>query len=294
MSPVMSIPFAMAHKPDLQESSDYAAFLVCGGRCHAESSDYAAFLVCGGRCHAECEARHLDPVEQTRFQSDSKFVYPKKPRLMITASPDMGPTASTWAFNAVRLLFRQAGEACDSYWIRRLPKEKLQARKASKANVLVKTHELEISAEELKELLPMFTHVLVSVRKGHQSDPDWEKLASLAVRFEQVVVDEDKEGKTGSLTVLRSIASHLGLQGLSDFDLRVIDNELMTLPIPPMGSDPISKLWHHQRRGGRQRPERPKRARTEEQTISLQEAEAASDAASVHPSSEAAAAAEGT
>ena len=60
----------------------------------------------------------------------------------------MGRTASTWVFNAVRLLYRQAQIKCDSYWIRQLTKEKLQQRReiaavngTPPAVVLIKTHE---------------------------------------------------------------------------------------------------------------------------------------------------------
>eukprot|EP00438_Fugacium_kawagutii_P003868 Skav215217 [mRNA] locus=scaffold341:90880:104317:+ [translate_table: standard] len=66
---------------------------------------------------AHGEGRHLDNVEQRRFYT-AEFRYPSAPSLVITASRDGKRCASTWAFNAVRLLFRQAKEACDSYWLR--------------------------------------------------------------------------------------------------------------------------------------------------------------------------------
>ena len=81
---------------------------------------------------AECEHCHLDEVEESRFQDETRFRVPSPEtrKLVITASRDMGRTASTWVFNAVRLLFRQAGESCDPYWIRQLTKEKLFERLA--------------------------------------------------------------------------------------------------------------------------------------------------------------------
>ena len=42
--------------------------------------------VTGGFCHEECEARHLDPVEQTRWDPTSGFQYPAKPLVVITVS----------------------------------------------------------------------------------------------------------------------------------------------------------------------------------------------------------------
>lgn len=62
--------------------------------------------------------------------------YPDRPRVVIAASRDMSRTASTWAYNAVRLLYRHAKEACDSYWMRQLSREKLEARMRTGAHVL--------------------------------------------------------------------------------------------------------------------------------------------------------------
>ena len=93
------------------------------------------------QCHSECECRHLDAVERSRFDEGSGFRYPARQSLVVTASRDGSHTASTWAFNAVRLLFRQARLACDSYWVRRLTKEKLERRMATGTHVVVKTHE---------------------------------------------------------------------------------------------------------------------------------------------------------
>eukprot|EP00457_Paulinella_chromatophora_P009178 gb/GEZN01009234.1/.p1 GENE.gb/GEZN01009234.1/~~gb/GEZN01009234.1/.p1 ORF type:complete len:283 (-),score=26.99 gb/GEZN01009234.1/:416-1264(-) len=212
----------------------------------------------GKGCSSECEGRHLDLVELLRFKEGSAFHYPKKPSLVITASPDMGRTASTWAYNAVRLLYRQAGEACDSYWIRSLSKAKLEQRLQTGAHVVVKTHEQGMSSDEFGKLAPMFTNVVVSVRKGFPSDPMWMKAATFTAPFEQVVVDEEKQGKPGALTVLRRLAQHIGIIGLSDSDFKAVDCALMTLPMPRGGSDPVSKLWYfHSRRGGRAMPEAP-------------------------------------
>ena len=57
---------------------------------------FPASLDCGQTCHnPECEKRHLDAVEKRRWVEDAGFTYPKKPSVVITASRDMGRTAST-------------------------------------------------------------------------------------------------------------------------------------------------------------------------------------------------------
>ena len=40
--------------------------------------------VTGSFCHEECEARHLDPVERTRWDEAAGFHYPAKPLVVIT------------------------------------------------------------------------------------------------------------------------------------------------------------------------------------------------------------------
>ena len=219
----------------------------------------------GGRCaESECEHCHLDDVEETRFARPTQYRVPKPERraLVITASRDMGRTASTWVFNAVRLLFRQAGEACDAYWVRQLSREKLFERLAGRnAHVLVKTHEwaagethMPISPERFEAIRPLFTHVVCSVREGFPPDPNWMRVATHVTNFEEIVVSDG----SGALRVLRGLAEHLGLDGLTDHDLRWVDYRLMTLEIPAHGDVRVSKMWSfHRRRGGRAPPQRP-------------------------------------
>lgn len=214
----------------------------------------------GTRCHSECEARHLDSVEQTRFDKAAGFRYPKKPSVVITASRDMGRTASTWVFNAVRLLFRQGREACDSYWMRRLTPEKIEHRLSTGAHVLLKTHEWtgEISPADFKKVAPMFTHVVVSVREGFPPDPAWMDVATHVIHFEDIVAHDKSGQKIGAVSVLRNLAEHLGITSLSDHDLSVVDYELMTMKMPASGCDQTTKLWpFHARRGGRPQPSAP-------------------------------------
>ncbi|CAK0826773.1 unnamed protein product [Prorocentrum cordatum] len=217
-----------------------------------EDPPYQGPLDCRPDCrNPECEARHLDVVERQRWNPEAGFRYPREPKLVVTASRDMGRTASTWVFNAVRLLFRQAHEACDSYWIRALSPQRLRQRMATGAHVLVKTHEWtdNITEEQFRAVAPLFTHVVVSIRDGFPPDPDWMKVATHVTRFEDIVAHDGGGRSIGALTVLRSLADHLGLEGLSDADLRAVDSELMHLPIP---GDQTTKFWSfHARRGGR-------------------------------------------
>ncbi|CAE7340608.1 unnamed protein product, partial [Symbiodinium sp. KB8] len=119
----------------------------------------------GTGCHSECECRHLDVIERQRWDANAGFRYPKRPSLVITASRDGQHCASTWAFNAVRLLFRQAKESCDSYWMRHVTREKLQRRLVTGAHVVVKTHEWKGSVEAFEDLKKMLSHVVLSVRE---------------------------------------------------------------------------------------------------------------------------------
>ncbi|CAE7944484.1 unnamed protein product, partial [Symbiodinium sp. KB8] len=177
---------------------------------------------------------HLDPIEQRRFAEGSGFRYPDRPHVVITASRDMGRTASTWVFNATRLLFRQAKEACDSYWMRCLDRSKIQHRLETGAHVVIKTHEWtgEMSKASFDEVSPLFTHVIVSVRQGFAEDPAWMKVATHVIHFEELVAyDKDHPedpAKIGAISVLRKLANHLGLSSLTEHDLRCVDYDLMT------------------------------------------------------------------
>lgn len=228
--------------------------------CHGQGSK-----VTGSFCHEECEARHLDPVERTRWDEAAGFHYPAKPLVVITASRDMSRTASTWAFNAVRLLFRQAKEACDSYWIRQLSRGKLEKRLETGAHVVVKTHEWTglISPKTFDDAKELFSHVVVSVRENFDADPAWMNVATHLIHFEELVAyDKANPGdvsKIGALSVLRKLADHLGLTSLTDHDLKVVDYELMALPIPSWGCDQVTKHWpFHKRKGGRPMPPDPR------------------------------------
>mmetsp|Transcript_37977 Transcript_37977/g.80418 ORF Transcript_37977/g.80418 Transcript_37977/m.80418 type:complete len:339 (+) Transcript_37977:82-1098(+) len=222
--------------------------------CHGNGS-----VVTGRRCHSECEARHLDEAESKRFEDGTGFMYPEKPRIIIAASRDMSRTASTWAYNAIRLLYRQAKVACDSYWIRTLTKEKLEKRLETGANVLIKTHEWTdmTRPEKFEKITPLFSNVVVSVRNGFDPDPDWIKYATYQIHFEDIVAKTPADGLT-AVGVLKELAEHLGIEGLTEYDYKIVDYDLNTLPIPAYGVDQTTKHWFfHARRGGRATPEKP-------------------------------------
>ena len=194
----------------------------------------------------ECELRHLDVLEREILQVNNKKQQQQK--LIVTASRDMGRTASTWVFNAVRLLCRQAHVQCDSYWIRCLSADKLRERMQAAAHVvLIKTHEWTdyLTQAQFDQLIPMFTHVIVSVREGFQPDPAWMNVATHVVHYEDIV------DSARVLSVLGGLAQHLDI-ALNGHELRQVDHQLMALPIP---GDQSSKFWSfHARRGGRSQP----------------------------------------
>jgi len=220
--------------------------------CHGTGCD-----ITGTHCHAECECRHLDNIERLRFQGAS-FRYPVKQDLVLCTSPDGHGTASTWLFNAVRVLYRQAYEACDSYWIRRLSKQKLLSRLVSGAHVVIKTHEWtpHIKKEEFWDLLPLASHIIYSRREGRKDDPAWMSVATLNISYDNIVATElVGNTETGAVFVLKTIAAHLGIRNLADFDFQAVDRELMSLPVPRGGCNQTTKFWpHHGRRGGRAAP----------------------------------------
>jgi hypothetical protein len=103
------------------------------------------------------------------------------------------------------------------------------------------------------KLWPLLTHVVVSVRDGFSPDQNWLQCATHVIHVENIVDPESVK------TVLRDLADYLGIsQSLSDDDIHKVDYNLMTLPTPEHGSDPITKLWFfHDRKGGRKAPEGP-------------------------------------
>ena len=103
----------------------------------------------GSFCHAECELRHRDNIETSlRRDRDNPAVQShvqpyRHSNVVICAAPER--SGSTWLYNAIRLLYRDFGMICDSYWIHALRKDKIEERlhEAERVGgiVLIKTHE---------------------------------------------------------------------------------------------------------------------------------------------------------
>lgn len=249
--------------------------------CSSKSPSFRLDCPAGLRCKDyECELLHLDEVEQAQQQQQQRqpantACAAQSPLVVVTASPDMGRTASTWVFNAVRLLYRAAAEAaanhhgqppccCDSYWIRALSADKIQQRRKRRRHnnnlhvVLIKTHEWTpyVEPERFRnDILPLLDRIIVSLRAGFAIDPAWLDVATHVVQYEHIVADNSNGNmQMGALRVLRDLAGHLDIPDhtLSDEAIRRVDYQLMTLPIP---GNQATKFWSfHARRGGRAVP----------------------------------------
>lgn len=211
---------------------------------------YVLGIDCSGTdCHEECERRHLDASEQQRGQwpvlSDN--------HLILCAGPER--SGSTWLYNAIRLLYLEARVPCDSYWMARLSREKLEQRLAARppAMVLVKTHEWQPGYNEFVHLAKyvVLTHrdlrgVIASYRrvKWEVAIPDayvsehleWCKRSTLDLAYEDIM----RQGKE----VLRTLASHLQLE-LGEENLTKVHAMLRDLKRSHSGNAvcQVTKLW---------------------------------------------------
>eukprot|EP00927_Polykrikos_kofoidii_P028640 TRINITY_DN24958_c0_g1_i1.p1 TRINITY_DN24958_c0_g1~~TRINITY_DN24958_c0_g1_i1.p1 ORF type:complete len:446 (+),score=34.97 TRINITY_DN24958_c0_g1_i1:227-1564(+) len=210
-------------------------------------------------CHDECECRHLDHIERQRFWgSAGGWCWPRQGLLTIIAG--IQRSGSTWLFNAVRLLYRQARVACDSYWLRILTEGKLERRLQTGAHVVVKTHDHWNWYDEL--IAKRASAVLLAHRdlRGIQASMhrlgwisprgdvppvfianhmSWHDLATLDIAYEDMVRDD--------VAQLRIVATHIGLNRLGDEDLRQVSAELKVLRAPPRGINQTTKVLHGHR-----------------------------------------------
>ncbi|CAE7398762.1 unnamed protein product, partial [Symbiodinium pilosum] len=179
---------------------------------------YVMGIDCTGTdCHEECERRHLDSLEQQR----GTWPQLSESLLILCAGPER--SGSTWLYNAVRLLHLEAKVPCDSYWMAKLTREKLEQRIGARppAVVLVKTHEWHQGYDDFVSLAKyvVLTHrdlrgVVASYRriKWEVAIPDayvsehleWCRRATLDLAYEDIM-------RRGS-EVLRELAQHLNLQ----------------------------------------------------------------------------------
>lgn len=227
----------------------------------------------------ECEFRHLDAEEQQLRRTASEASHHtctyssrnEAPKVIITASRDMGRSASTWVFNAVRLLLLHAGVFCDSYWIRDLTAEKIQERIQSATDnhssvILIKTHEYTRNNDIFHQhIRPFLSNIIVSVREGFQPDQLWMEQATHIIPYEEIVIPNPTyDASIGAMAVLQNLANHLRIS-TSYEQLCQTDYQLMTLPIPGNQS---TKFWSfHGRRGGRSVPNPPPQKQTSSQQV---------------------------
>lgn len=228
----------------------------------------------------ECELRHLDAEEQQLRRTASEASHHtctyssrnEAPKVIITASRDMGRSASTWVFNAVRLLMLHAGVLCDSYWIRDLTAEKIQERIQSatdnhSAVILIKTHNYTSDNHEIfyRKILPLLSNIIVSVRRGFEPDLFWMEHVTHVVSYETIVIHNPTyDASVGAMSELQNIAQRLRIS-TSYEQLCQVDYQLMTLPIPGNQS---TKFWSfHGRRGGRSVPNPPPQKQTSSQQV---------------------------
>lgn len=226
-----------------------AAAALDGTRARASCVAMGSSADCtGGMCHAECEQRHLDSIEVTR---DERWSWPEKPKVIICAGPER--SGSTWLYNAVRLLYRQASTPCDSYWVRTLSEDKVQKRLEQGAHVCIKMHVWE---PEYERWLPaaaqhiLLTHrdlrgVVASYRRAgwcYQLDPkyvddhmQWRRICSMDLGYEDLVRD--------GLASLKALALHIGVE-LPPAGLEKVHEALKDLKNERGGGvDQITKLW---------------------------------------------------
>lgn len=178
-------------------------------------------------------------------------------------------SGSTWMFNAVRLLYRQAQVACDPYWIRILTEEKLSLRLQGGADVLVKTHSWwpwynamlsRLQQDVALETVVVLTHrdlrgVRASVerlrwlpttmpipRSWVDDHMEWRDVATLDIAYEDIV--------NNGLATLERLAAALRLH-IKRRDAAEVLAELASLAAPKRGINRTTKILrqHREQRG---------------------------------------------
>lgn len=223
----------------------------------------------GTNCHAECELRHLDDVEKV-IRCRPFSGKPECSHLILCAAPER--SGSTWLYNAVRLLCRDADIVCDSYWIHTLTPSKIQQRldhlcagvERRGGIVLIKTHEWRDDyndwlVERFHPTIFLTHRNLVGVVKSYRRvgwaytlPPNyvhdhlkWRKVSSLDLKYEDIV------GNSTVLHVLEQLSQQVHEVSGRDVSKSIIEQiheQLIKLDDLPGyscrgGPNQITKVW---------------------------------------------------
>ncbi|CAL8469999.1 g9541 [Coccomyxa elongata] len=202
----------------------------------------------GGTCYdGECEGLHEDPDVRREQQTWQR---PEKGKLIIAAGPER--SGSTWLFNAIRLLYQDAKEPLDPFWITSVTEEALVQRGAGQEghpHVLVKTHRWSNGWDHAVADHIFLTHrdlrgVLSSYQRvGWAYDiPDsyvaehmqWRDIAHHDFAFEDIIDDAEQQ--------LKILAKALSVS--HKVDIKSVAERVDALKAPAGGPpDPVTKLW---------------------------------------------------
>ena len=204
-------------------------------------------LYCDGtRCHSECELGHLDNVEKTRHSKKVEWKRVNKPER----------SGSTWLYNAVRLLHREARVCCNSYWIHTLTESKITERLQAGNVICIKTHEwnndyvrwipslskhIILTHRDLRGVVASYRRVGWAHSLSERYVPDhmqWKNLCTLDIAYEDIVRDGKQQ--------LQILSSHLGLH-LEEAAMDIVHDELKILghnsAYSGYGVNQITKIW---------------------------------------------------
>ncbi|KAK9868184.1 hypothetical protein WJX84_006116 [Apatococcus fuscideae] len=204
----------------------------------------------GGRCYnGECEGLHLTQ-EQQAIRSSWAPSSDAPSTLIIAAGPER--SGSTWLFNAVRLLYEDAQQPLDSYWMTHVTTKKLHQRghrQPGSHHILVKTHgwsnnwdtssadHILLTHRHLSGVLRSYQRVgwAFDIPESYiQEHQQWKAVAHADFAFEEIIQQP--------LVELQKLAQQLSL--LEQVDLGRVQSKLDGLQAPASGPpDPVSKLW---------------------------------------------------
>lgn len=172
---------------------------------------------------------------------------------MVKTTTSKGPerSGSTWLFNAVRLLLKNAHIPYDPYWITNLDQQKIQQRRqyAQDRHVVIKTHywsdDWDVSQADHIFLTHRDLHGVVASYKRVgwafnipdsyvQEHQQWRAVAQRDVAYENIM--------SQPLVELQALAEVLDIA--QQVSVAEVNEELRSLKPAYRGApDPVSKLW---------------------------------------------------